>query len=272
MDNILDRIVAHKKLEVARRREQHPLTALRDSVRYSEPRRSLCEALETSTNFGIIAEFKRKSPSQDDIHLAADPAAVARAYAEAGAAAISCLTDAHFFGARADDIDRVRQAVDLPIIRKDFIIDAYQVHEAKAMGADAILLIAACLSPAQLDELAEEAASLDLQVVCEVHDEADAAKVSPNVDIIGVNNRDLTDFTTDISRSLELEEILPPGILRISESGIEDPQTIVKLRNHSFGGFLIGTHFMRQADPGAACADFIRRTHEIADLYKDAIA
>ena len=272
MDTILDRIVAHKKLEVERRRAQYSVEALMDSDGYGLPRRSLCKAIEHSKDFGIIAEFKRKSPSQQDINLQADPTAVAQGYARAGAAAISCLTDAHFFGAQPDDIDRVRRAVDLPIIRKDFIIDRYQVHEARAMGADAILLIASCLSAQQLDELAEEAGELSLQVVCEVHNEEEAAKISPAVDIIGVNNRDLSSFTVDTNTSLELQPVLPPGILRISESGIEDPQTIAKLRHEGYKGFLIGTHFMRQSDPGEACAELIRQTRRIVDTYKDAIA
>lgn len=272
MADILNRIVEHKKLEVARRRLQHPAEALRDSIGYQRKCINLCTSIEDSKHFGIIAEFKRKSPSQKDIKLDADPMAVARDYAAAGAAAISCLTDKHFFGALPDDIDKVRAAVDLPIIRKDFIIDGYQVHEARAMGADAILLIATCLSAQQLDELADEAGELGMQVICEVHNEDEAAKISPNVDIIGVNNRDLKDFTVDISNSLALETLLPPGIMRISESGIEDPQSIVKLRKSGFGGFLIGTYFMRQPDPGAACAEFIRKTHEIEAIYKDAIA
>ena len=272
MANILERIVEHKKLEVARRREQYPVAALRDSDGYAGERRSLCQAIEQSEHFGIIAEFKRKSPSQQDINLHADPATVARGYVAGGAAAISCLTDAHFFGARADDIDKVRAAVEVPIIRKDFIVDAYQLYEARAMGADAVLLIAGCLSAAQLHELAEEAGTLDLQVVCEVHNEAEAGKISPSVDIIGVNNRDLTDFTVDTVKSLELEPLLPPSILRISESGIEDPQTIAKLRRAGFRGFLIGTYFMRQPDPGAACAEFIRQVGKIDGIYKDAIA
>ncbi|MBB4077483.1 indole-3-glycerol phosphate synthase [Lewinella aquimaris] len=272
MANILDRIVEHKKLEVNRRRAEFPVSALKDSDGYHRDRRSLCKALENSEHFGIIAEFKRKSPSQQDINLGADAAEVARGYAAAGAAALSCLTDAHFFGARPDDIDRVRAAVDLPIIRKDFMIDSYQVHEARAMGADAILLIASCLSASQLDELASEANDLGMQVLCEVHDEEEVARISPNVDIIGVNNRNLATFEVSITNSLELEPLLPPGILRISESGIEDPQSIVKLRRHRFRGFLIGTYFMRQPDPGQACAEFIQRAHEIEDVYKDAIA
>ncbi len=272
MANILERIIEHKKLEVGRRQERFSLDELQDSAAYQRKRHNLCQALENSPHFGLIAEFKRKSPSQSDINLEADAAAVALGYARAGAAAISCLTDAQFFGARPDDIDRVRAAVDLPIIRKDFIVDRYQIHESRAMGADAVLLIATALSAAQIDEFAEEANELGLQVICEVHNEEEVGKISPSVDIIGINNRNLTNFEVDISNSLELEEMLPPGILRISESGIEDPQSIVKLRRSHFRGFLIGTHFMRQPDPGAACADFIRRTHQIDDIYKDAIA
>lgn len=272
MGNILERIVEHKKLEVQRRQGQFPLSALQDSEGYDHKRHDLCRALEQSKHFGLIAEFKRKSPSQDDINLNADAAAVAEGYARAGAAAISCLTDAQFFGARPDDIDRVRAAVDIPIIRKDFIIDRYQLHESRAMGADAVLLIATALSAQQIDELADEANGLGLQVICEVHNEDEVGKISPSVDIIGINNRNLTNFQVDISNSLELEQMLPPGILRISESGIDDPQSVVKLRRAKFQGFLIGTYFMRQADPGAACAEFIRETHKINDIYKDAIA
>ncbi|NJB85767.1 indole-3-glycerol phosphate synthase [Lewinella marina] len=272
MGNILERIVEHKRLEVDRRRQQVPLAALQDSEGYDHKRHDLCRALEKSQHFGLIAEFKRKSPSQDDINLNADATAVAQGYAQAGAAAISCLTDAHFFGARPDDITRVRAAVDIPIIRKDFLIDRYQLHEARAMGADAVLLIATALSAQQIDELAEEANTLGLQVICEVHDETEVGKISPSVDIIGVNNRNLTNFKVDISNSLELEQMLPPGILRISESGIDDPQSVVKLRRAHFQGFLIGTHFMRQADPGAACARFIQETHKFEAIYKDAIA
>lgn len=272
MANILERIVAHKKLEVERRRSQFPVSTLEQSQGYGTERRSLCKSIEHSKDFGIIAEFKRKSPSQSDINIDADPAEVARGYAAAGAAAISCLTDVQFFGAKADDIDRVRAAVDIPIIRKDFIIDPYQIHEARAMGADAVLLIAGCLTAAQIDEYAELAGDLGMQSICEVHNEEEASKISPSVDIIGINNRDLTDFTVDISNSLELEPLLPPGILRISESGIEDPQSIVKLRRAKFRGFLIGTYFMRQADPGAACAAFIKKCHEIEGIYNGAIA
>lgn len=269
---ILDRINDHKRLEVARRSEQTPLERLKDSVGYRAERRSLRQSIEASQDYGIIAEFKRKSPSQDDININADPEIVTKGYETAGAAGISCLTDVHFFGARSNDIDRVRRTVGLPVIRKDFILDRYQLHEARAMGADAILLIAASLSAGEIDDLASEAGELGLETLCEVHNEEEVGKLSPAVDIVGVNNRNLKDFTVSIENSIRLSQMLPPSVLRISESGIEDPQTIAKLRREGFKGFLIGTYFMREADPGQACADFIARVREIEDLYDGAIA
>ena len=265
---ILDRINDHKRLEVARRRESTPIDLLKDSFGYRMERRSLVESIKANEHYGIIAEFKRKSPSQSDINLEADPEIVTKGYQKAGAAGISCLTDVHFFGARSNDIDRVRRAVELPVIRKDFIVDRYQLHEARAMGADAVLLIAASLSTGEINELAAEANELKLEVLCEVHNEEEVAKLSPNVDIVGVNNRNLKDFSVSISNSLRLGEMLPPGMLKISESGIEDPETIAKLRREGFRGFLIGTYFMREENPGQACADFIARVKEIEDIYK----
>ena len=272
MATILDRIVEHKKLEVERRKGITSVEQLRDTEAYDRPRRSFCKAIENSEYFGIIAEFKRKSPSQDDINVGADPAAIARGYINAGAAAISCLTDTNFFGAQPSDIDLVRKSVNAPVLRKDFIISTYQIHEARAMGADAILLIANCLTAERLDRLANVACELGLQVLCEVHDEEDIAKISPDVDMVGVNNRNLNDFSVSIENSLRLFDYLPPGIMRISESGLDDPQAVVKLMHRGYDGFLIGTHFMRQPDPGAAAADFIKRVAEIDDLYDGAIA
>jgi len=269
---ILDRINDFKQLEVARRKAQTPLAALRDSQGYQGSRRSLAASIRSNEHYGIIAEFKRKSPSQADINLTANPAVVTQGYQSAGAAGISCLTDVQFFGAQPTDIDVVRQSVALPVIRKDFIVDPYQIHEARAMGADAILLIAASLSAGQIDEYAAEAVELGLEVLCEVHDEEEVAKVSPQVTIVGVNNRNLKDFSVSISNSLRLIEQLPPAMLKISESGIEDPQSIVKLRRAGFKGFLIGTYFMREPDPGAACGAFIQRVREIEDLYDGAMA
>lgn len=269
---ILDRINDFKQLEVARRRAAVSIDQLKDSAGYHLPRTSLSQSIRQSEHYGIIAEFKRKSPSQDDINLAADPVVATQGYQRAGAAGISCLTDTQFFGAHPTDIDRVREAVTLPVIRKDFMVDRYQLHEARAMGADAILLIAASLSATQLDDFAAEANELGLEALCEVHNEEEVAKVSDHVNIVGVNNRNLKDFTVSIANSLRLAEMLPATTLKISESGIEDPQSIVKLRNHGFKGFLIGTYFMRERDPGAACAAFMQRVREIEELYDGAIA
>ncbi|PHI20908.1 indole-3-glycerol phosphate synthase [Lewinellaceae bacterium SD302] len=272
MTDILAKIVAAKHLEVAERKAAASVETLKEKPWYNRPTISLRGALESSSDFGIIAEFKRKSPSQSDINLNADPAAVARAYRSAGAAAMSVLTDQQFFGAHPEDITIVRNTVDLPIIRKDFMVDTYQVHEAKAMGADAILLIAACLDAPLLDELAREAKSIGLEVLCEVHAGEELEKLSPAVDIVGVNNRNLKDFSVDMGQSLRIGKKISSDYLKISESGIEDPQAVVRLRQEGFRGFLIGTYFMRQPDPGMGCSSFIKSTRRIDDIYKDAIA
>ncbi|MEM7575583.1 MAG: indole-3-glycerol phosphate synthase TrpC [Bacteroidota bacterium] len=272
MPHILDQIIAHKATEVRQAKRKRPLSQVRDSPLYGREGLSLSQALRQSMHFGIIAEFKRKSPSQSDIKLEADPEQIASGYEAAGAAALSVLTDQHFFGAQATDILQARAAVNIPIIRKDFIIDPYQLEEAKALGADAILLIAACLEKQQIHELTQAAHELGLEVLCELHALKEVELLNAQVDIVGVNNRNLKDFSVSISQSIELAKELPADQLRISESGIEDPQTIVRLRRAGFQGFLIGTYFMRQADPAAACANLIRQIQEQDELLKGAIA
>lgn len=274
MSNILDRIIAAKRLEVAASKAATPLEQLQQRTLYNRQPNSLRTALEQSTQHGIIAEFKRKSPSQSDINTAAAPDRISAGYEAAGAAGMSVLTDVDFFGAQNDpsDISVVRQTVQLPIIRKDFMIDPYQLHEARAMGADAILLIAACLDAPLLDQLATTAKELGLDVLCEIHDESELKKISPAVDIVGVNNRNLKDFTVSISQSLRISDKIPPHFFKISESGIEDAQSIVRLKQEGFGGFLIGTYFMRQPDPGQALAEFIQQINHIDNIYQGAIA
>ena len=229
-------------------------------------RRSLKQALLDSPT-GIIAEFKRKSPSKGWIHADARPEAVVPAYAAAGAAALSILTDESYFGGSLDYIRQVRPLVDLPILRKDFIIDPYQLYQAAEAGADAVLLIAACLSRADCAALTAEAHRLGLEVLLEIHDAAELDYVSPEVDVVGVNNRHLGSFVTDVQTSFDLAPLLPPpstttaqatGTVFVSESGIGDPETVRKLRAAGFRGFLMGGHFMKNPDPGAALADFIR--------------
>ncbi len=248
-------------------------------------RRSLKQALLDSPT-GIIAEFKRKSPSKGWIHADARPEAVVPAYAAAGAAALSILTDESYFGGSLDYIRQVRPLVDLPILRKDFIIDPFQLYQAAEAGADAVLLIAACLSRADCAALTAEAHRLGLEVLLEIHDAAELDYVSPEVDVVGVNNRHLGSFVTDVQTSFDLAPLLaealwraepklvfrqtcpknnfgPPageatGTVFVSESGIGDPETVRKLRAAGFRGFLMGEHFMKNPDPGAALADFIR--------------
>ena len=229
-------------------------------------RRSLKQALLDSPT-GIIAEFKRKSPSKGWIHADARPEAVVPAYAAAGAAALSILTDESYFGGSLDYIRQVRPLVDLPILRKDFIIDPYQLYQAAEAGADAVLLIAACLSRADCAALTAEAHRLGLEVLLEIHDASELDYVSPEVDVVGVNNRHLGSFVTDVQTSFGLAPLLSQpsttptqatGPVFVSESGIGDPETVRKLRAAGFRGFLMGGHFMKNPDPGAALADFIR--------------
>ena len=229
-------------------------------------RRSLKQALLGSPT-GIIAEFKRKSPSKGWIHADARPEAVVPAYAAAGAAALSILTDENYFGGSLDYIRQARPLVDLPILRKDFIIDPYQLYQAAEAGADAVLLIAACLSRADCAALTAEAHRLGLEVLLEIHDAAELDYVSPEVDVVGVNNRHLGSFVTDVQTSFGLAPLLSQpsttptqatGPVFVSESGIGDPETVRKLRAAGFRGFLMGEHFMKNPDPGAALADFIR--------------
>jgi indole-3-glycerol phosphate synthase len=220
-----------------------------------ERRRSLRQALADSPT-GIIAEFKRKSPSKGWIHADARPEEVVPAYAAAGAAALSILTDESYFGGSLEYIRRVRPLVDIPILRKDFIIDPYQLYQAAEAGADAVLLIAACLNRATCASLLAEAHRLGLEVLLEIHSPEELGHITPEVDVVGVNNRHLGSFVTDVKTSFELAPLLKDKLF-VSESGISDPATVRALREAGFRGFLMGEHFMRQPDPGAALATFI---------------
>ena len=223
-------------------------------------KRSLRQALAASPS-GIIAEFKRKSPSKGWIHADAVPEQVVPAYAAAGAAALSVLTDEPYFGGSLDFIRRVRPLVDIPILRKDFIIDPFQLAEAKLAGADAVLLIAACLSRTDCAALLAEAHRLGLEVLLEIHSPEELDYITPDVDVVGVNNRHLGTFVTDVQTSFDLAPLLAQradGPLFVSESGISDPATVRALREAGFRGFLMGENFMKQPDPGAALGAFIQ--------------
>jgi len=255
--NILDQIVTYKVQEVQQCKQHRPIGELKQSPLYRRTTLSMVDFITREDKSGIIAEFKRKSPSKSDINIHASVQHVTKGYVEAGASGISVLTDRHFFGAKIDDIFIARGQNECPILRKDFIIDSYQIHEAKIMGADIILLISEILTASQVDELSAEAKSLGLEVLMEIHSEKQLDKYCNAVDIIGVNNRNLDTFEVSIENSIQLANSIPPDALMISESGISNVQSILKLKEAGFQGFLIGEHFMASANPVETCKAFI---------------
>jgi indole-3-glycerol phosphate synthase len=255
--NILDNIIATKQIEVEQKKKLVPIEDLETFPHFHSTCNSLVSQLLNETSTGIIAEFKRKSPSKGVINDTVQIGPVVEAYDTHGATGISILTDENYFGGANDDIIYARNIVRVPILRKDFIIDEYQIVEAKAIGASVILLIAACLTPKRVKELAFFAKRLSLEVLLEIHNEDELKHISNEVDIVGVNNRDLKTFTVDINRSLELSDLIPTEKIRISESGISNVNSIVTLRQAGFKGFLIGENFMKEPDPAIAFADFV---------------
>lgn len=256
---ILDEIIAYKKKEVDARKRAFPVSVLKQSALYNRDTYSMSEALKKA-HIGIIAEHKRRSPSKSVINDKVSLPEVVSGYKEAGASAISVLTDTAYFGGGLNDLLLCRNTVDIPLLRKEFMIDAYQVHEAKAYGADAILLIAAALHNSEMNELATLASDLGLDVLLEVHNEAELEKAAiDHVKMIGVNNRDLKTFKVSIENSKRLAALIPGDFVKVSESGISNPQAIIELMNYGYKGFLIGEHFMRSDKPGEAAAAFIQQ-------------
>ena len=258
--DILQDIIANKRMEVERQKAAVSLRTLLSlgGDRLERPTRSMREALATSP-YGIIAEFKRKSPSKGWLHPHAEVADVVPAYEAGGASACSILTDGKFFGGSLGDLRKARHLADLPLLRKDFIIDTYQLFQAKVMGADAVLLIAAALTREECRVLTDTAHGLNLEVLLEVHSEKELDYVDESTDMLGVNNRNLGTFHTDVENSFRIASLLPAGELLVSESGISHPDTVRKLRQAGFRGFLMGEAFMRQADPGQALRNFIQQ-------------
>lgn len=265
--DILDEIVAHKHEEL---REQKTVVAPDELYKMVEreinegSRRvlSMRKSLLHSTS-GIIAEFKRKSPSRGWIHEDAMVEDVVRQYENGGAAALSILTDNHFFGGDLRFIRKVRPCVNIPILRKDFIIDEYQLFQARLIGADAVLLIAADLSVDALRSLARTAHQLGLETLLEVHRESELEYITDDIDMIGVNNRNLGTFTVDVGNSIRMSRVLPANLPWVSESGIDSVEAIAELRCLGFKGFLIGEAFMRTKEPGQALKDFISKLDSI---------
>ncbi|CAG5083913.1 indole-3-glycerol phosphate synthase TrpC [Parvicella tangerina] len=262
--NILDKIAQHKRKEVAERKSLYPIQLLEKSIYFDSPTVKMTDYLTRKNASGIIAEFKRQSPSKGAINPYANPEEVPLQYMQAGASALSVLTDNHFFGAKNHDLETARKFNYCPILRKDFMLDEYQIVEAKAMGADCILLIAKMISPAEVKHLADFAKSLDLQVLLEIHNENEIkANEDASVDLIGINNRNLDTFEVSIEHSIRLAELLPKELIKIAESGINDPNTVNLLKKEGFDGFLIGEYFMKNSNPGEKCQQFIKALNHV---------
>ena len=258
--NILEEIIAYKYREVEERKALYPVKLLEKSIHFDAPTVSLRNYLQREDKCGIIAEFKRKSPSKGLINQYASVEKVSIGYMQAGAAALSVLTDSKYFGGSNDDLKIARKFNYCPILRKEFIVDEYQVIEAKSIGADAILLIAAALDPGRIKALAALAKTFDLEVLLEVHNEAELQlNQHHEVDIIGVNNRNLQTFEVSIDTSIKLGNLIPDQFLKISESGISDPGNIIELMKYGFRGFLLGETFMKTSRPEQTCQSFISR-------------
>ena len=256
---ILDKIVAFKKTEIAKIKAEVHIKKLVESPNFGREVFSLKKSLLEVGSTGIIAEFKRQSPSKGIINDTATIADVTNGYLDANVAAQSILTDTSFFGGSMADLMEARVInQQKPILRKDFIVDGFQIVEAKAIGADVILLIAACLTSEELKNYGNLATDLGLEVLYEVHTQEDLDKINDlDNKIIGINNRNLNTFEVDLENSIKLSNQIPNSSLKISESGISDPKIIMGLKEYGFQGFLIGETFMKQENPGEACLEFI---------------
>lgn len=258
--SILDTIVREKTKDVAERKSLYPLPLLRQSRYFDTPCVSMGHYLKTKNPSGIIAEFKRKSPSKGWINQYAQPGPVTLSYMQAGAAALSVLTDGPFFGARDNDFFQARDLNYCPILRKDFIVDEYQIHESKAMGADVILLIAKILTPRQIADFTQTAHDLGLEVLLEMQNENEVREnADTRADLVGINNRNLTDFSLDFENSARLASLLPQDKVKIAESGMRTAADIRYLKQAGFNGFLTGTQFMKHSNPGQACRELIKQ-------------
>ncbi|MEJ8843792.1 indole-3-glycerol phosphate synthase TrpC [Lacibacter sp. H375] len=256
--NILDKIIVQKRIEVEERKAKVSVIELQQQPLYARPVLSLKQFLLDDTKTGIIAEFKRQSPSKGVINGKADVVEVTTAYTNNGASCLSVLTDEQFFGGSTNDLLKAR-VNEIPILRKDFIVDEYQITEAKAMGADVILLIAACLTSAEVKRLAIFAKSLGLEVLLELHAEEELEHICEETEIVGINNRNLKTFEVDIERSLRMAKQIPADKIKVAESGISSVENILLFKANGFRGFLIGENFMKEENPGKAFEQFTQQ-------------
>lgn len=257
--NILDKIVADKYKEVALKKALIPNKQLQASVLFDRQTFSLASALQNSKT-GIIAEHKRRSPSKDTINQNTNVSQVALGYQKAGVCGMSVLTDIKYFGGSLEDLQLARASVQIPLLRKEFIIDEYQILEAKANGADVILLIAAVLSKEKIKNLSELAKSIHLDVLLEIHNEEELQKsIMPSIDMLGVNNRNLKTFEVSLETSKSLSTLIPDDFVKVSESGISSIEAIQDLKQYGYQGFLIGENFMKTSNPGKSALEFIQK-------------
>jgi len=253
---ILDNIIADKKKEVAERKAQTNISKLEKTAAFGKKCLSLKQNLLHSSS-GIIAEFKRKSPSKDWINQQANAVEITSGYCKNGASGISILTDLHYFGGKPEDLIQARPNISCPILRKDFMIDEYQLFEAKSYGADVVLLIAAALTTDECKNLAKKAKKLGMETLLEIHNEQELSHISEYIDLVGVNNRCLKTFEVSIDISLSLATLIPDEFVKISESGISNVRTIRELKQAGYKGFLMGENFMREENPAEALKNFI---------------
>ncbi|KEO73903.1 indole-3-glycerol phosphate synthase TrpC [Anditalea andensis] len=267
--NILEKIILHKHKEVAERKSLIPVKYLEQSIFFESEVVSMKKYIHHPEKSGIIAEFKRKSPSKGMINVSSNVEGTSIGYMQAGASALSILTDKEFFGGTNEDLTLARKYNFCPILRKDFIIDEYQIVEAKSIGADCILLIAAALEPKRLKGLADFAKSLGLEVLMEIHDEDELQPyLNSHLDLIGVNNRSLKTFDVSVQTSLSLVDKIPNEFTKISESGLSNPETLVQLKSAGYDGFLIGENFMKASRPHDAAYQFITQFKKLLQDQK----
>jgi indole-3-glycerol phosphate synthase len=261
--NILEKIVLEKRKQVQDEKLLFPVQLLERSIYFNSQCVSMKKYLARSDKNGIIAEIKKKSPALGAINPHVKVEKLSIGYMQAGASALSVLTDKKFFGGSNTDLITARKYNFCPILRKDFIVDEYQIIEARSIGSDVILLIAAILGKDEIAKLSALAHKLGMEVILELHAEHELDKITPGIDIIGINNRNLETMKIDVATSKSMANLIPEGFMKISESGIEDPEIVLELKHLGYNGFLIGSYFMQHPEPEKACAEFINQINRL---------
>ncbi len=259
MKNILDQIVEQKRIEVREKQQLQSIEDLKQNPFFQQTVISAKASVLNPTKTGIIAEFKRKSPSKGFINANAKVENVVKGYQQFGASVVSVLTDENFFGGSIADLQAAKQQLNIPVLRKDFIVDDYQVYETKAIGADLMLLIAECLTKEEVYRLAKLANEIGLEVLLEIHSEDQLEKMNEYIDLIGINNRNLKTFVVDTEKSKQILKQLPADLIKVAESGISDPEVVKDLKAAGFQSFLIGENFMKHENPADAFQEFVNQ-------------